>query len=393
MSFQFIHVEVYARQKPKLRTKDKWSMYDVVNEAERKEGACPHVANPNPPTLVFGEMPSLVAEKAAETASKAVDSKGRRMRADAGCFIAGVASFPFTVEECKNDKQKRNEYIEWEEETIKYLKDEYGDNLKSIIRHTDEPNPHIHFYVLPELTKDNKLNIEDLHDGLRAKAKAKEAGVSKYDQRKYFTEAMKQWQNKYYEKVSIYFGHARIGPGRRRLTRTEWQIERQNNNDLAVSLRNVQEQNNIQSEQARKEADKIKKKAIDEAKRKLRDADRKSASMVDQALQKVAEIEEKGRKLGGWIHSIINGFTGKEKEIERQIKERENRNRKELEEEANKAKNLAALQANSTIILKKEIAILKDQNSDLAKQNEHLRSQIPQDSHEYQRDAGNELKR
>ena len=381
MSFQFIHVEVYARKKPKLRTKDNWSMFDVVNEAERKENSCPHVTNPKPPTLLFGEMPSVVAEQAAENASKAVDSKGRRMRADAGCFIAGVASFPFSVEECKNDKQKRNEYIEWEKETIKYLKDEYGDNLKSIIRHADEPNPHIHFYVLPELTKDNKLNIEDLHDGLRAKTKAKEAGVSKYDQRKYFTEAMKKWQNKYYEKVSIYFGHARIGPGRRRLTRTEWQIERQNNNDVAASLRNVQEQNNIQSEEARKEADKIKKKAIEEAKRKLRDADRKAANIVNLALQKATKIKENSRKLGGWIHSVISGFSEKEKKIERQIKEREERKRKEVEEEADKAKNLAALQANSTRILKKEIEILKDQNSDLSKQNEHLRSQIPEQTH------------
>ena len=393
MAFQFIHVEVYARQKPKLRTKDKWSMYDVVDEAERKESSCPHVENPKPPTLIFGKMPSVVAEKAAENASKAVDSKGRRMRADAGCFIAGVASFPFTVEECKNDERKKNEYIEWEKSTIKYLKEEYGDNLKSVIRHTDEPNPHIHFYVLPELTKDNKLNIEDLHDGLRAKAKAKEDGLSKYDQRKHFTEAMKKWQDKYYERVSIYFGHGRIGPGRRRLTRTEWQIEKQKNNDIAVALRNAQEQNYIQTEQARKEAEKIKKRAKNEVRRKLIEADRKAAMMVSQALQEVSKIKENGRKLGGWIHSIISGFTGKEKEIERKVKEKEDQKRKEIEEEANKAKNLAAFQANSTRTLKKEIEILKDQNSDLSKQNEYLRSQIPQDSHEYQRDRSNEFKR
>lgn len=60
-----------------------------------------------------------------------------------------VASHPYTVEEVRADKAKLAEVRQWERLTIDWLKRQYGPALKSVIRHTDEQQWHIHAYVLP----------------------------------------------------------------------------------------------------------------------------------------------------------------------------------------------------------------------------------------------------
>lgn len=44
MRFQFVHIETYARKADWLGRSTSW----VLDEAERWEGSCPHVANPQP---------------------------------------------------------------------------------------------------------------------------------------------------------------------------------------------------------------------------------------------------------------------------------------------------------------------------------------------------------
>ncbi|MDQ7775383.1 hypothetical protein [Paracoccus aminovorans] len=52
----FAHKQIYSR---KGNSKSR-PVRDVADEAERLEGACPHVANPQPPTILEGMRPSEV---------------------------------------------------------------------------------------------------------------------------------------------------------------------------------------------------------------------------------------------------------------------------------------------------------------------------------------------
>lgn len=239
MAFQFIHIETYGRTAAKKKTGGH-SIDSIVKEAERVEGNCPHIENPQRPRVVFGITPSEAGLIASQRADRALDAMGRRMRSDAPCLLAGVATYPDTVDECKSEAEKAADYKKWERSTIEFLQQEYGDCLKSVIRHVDEKHPHIHFYVVPELTENNKLDLEGIHIGRRLSAEAKRAGKVKGDQNKAYKEGMRQFQNKYYENVSIYFGHGRIGPGKRRLTRKEWRIEQANNLQIRESIERVQ---------------------------------------------------------------------------------------------------------------------------------------------------------
>ena len=105
--------------------------------------------------------------------------------------------------------------------------------------------------------------------------------------------------------------------------------------------------------------------------------------MLAKARREAGKIVESSKRLGGWLQDVINGMTGKNKEVERKIKEEIDKKKNEFEKEENKLKNTLSFQLTVKRKLEKENEILKDVNSDLSKQNEHLRSQIPQDSHEY----------
>ena len=116
---------------------------------------------------------------------------------------------------------------------------------------------------------------------------------------------------------------------------------------------------------------------------KIEEAERKSARMLAKARREAGKIVESSKRLGGWLQGVIDGMTGKNKEVERKIKEEIGKKKNEFEKEENKLKNTLSLQITMKRKLEKENELLKDMNSDLSKQNEHLRSQIPQESHEY----------
>ena len=90
--------------------------------------------------------------------------------------------------------------------------------LESVVEHTDEPYPHIHFYVVPK--KGEKF--DSIHEGYAAmNAVPKES--PRIDRKTAFGVAMQSWQDEVYLAFGLKFGLARTGPRRQRLTRAEWQ--------------------------------------------------------------------------------------------------------------------------------------------------------------------------
>jgi len=222
MSYQFIHVESYARAGSKQRQKQKsghikeirkWSIHDIADEAERVPGSCEHVINPQPPVILFGTGVRETMLWAEKWANQAKDAQGRKLRKDGLCLLAGVISM---------SAEEIHRWDGFKKSAIEYLKNRYGGRLKCVLEHIDEENPHMHFYVVPELGE----GFDAVHDGRKAALTAASKGELKGAQNKRYKEAMRAFQDDFSEQVASGHGLTRIGPARRRLTRSEWKSEK-----------------------------------------------------------------------------------------------------------------------------------------------------------------------
>lgn len=202
--YQFGHVESYA-----IKPSKGHGIEGIWKEAERVDGYCGHVENPQPPVQVYGCSPREAANRAANWAGQAKDAKGRKLRCDAPCLLAGVLSYP----------RAGDDWDSFKEASVRWLKGKYGDNLVSVIEHQDEAHPHLHFYAVPAPGQ----TFDDIHQGRAAAATAKRAGERVCIQRAAHGKAMKVWQDELYQGVSRELGLMRLGPKRLRIpNRREW---------------------------------------------------------------------------------------------------------------------------------------------------------------------------
>lgn len=241
MSFQFVHLETYAR-KPDAKGR---STGFVLAEARRDPAASIHVSVPRTPVVVYGVDPEQVeslhdaAADAARTMPK--NGKPRKIRVDQHTLLTVVASHPYTIAEVHSDPKKRVEVDRWEELTVAWLQERYGDALVSVVRHEDESHWHLHAYILPRVLG---MRAVALHPGQMAKAEVMAAGPDADEDSKTlnrrgdkaYRAAMRAWQDSYFEAVGVKCGLTRLGPARRRLTRAEWQAERTQAKALRASL-------------------------------------------------------------------------------------------------------------------------------------------------------------
>lgn len=238
--YQFIHIEKYARAIHKQK-KSKWTARQVADEADRLDKrACRHVKNPQPPSVVFdaggykrvGDLVTAIENLTALERNEVKGKNGkkyiRKVRADKPILIAGVSTFP-----AHGDLAK---YEEWKARTIDFLRAEFGEHLRLVIEHLDEEHPHFHFYV-SHVEKPSLTNT--VHPGFVA-------GDSKDS-----AEAMRNFQRRYHEKVGAFVGMAHHGPRKRRLSRSAWKAEQEQNESVARVLNEneqVKEKNEILKE-------------------------------------------------------------------------------------------------------------------------------------------------
>jgi hypothetical protein len=246
VAYQFVHLESYSR---KSDSKGRNTAF-VLAEARRDPAASVHVSNPLPPVVVYGvgiEEVEALHDAAADAARTAVKGGGtpRKLRQDHKTLHTVIASHPYTMEEIRADPAKLREAMDWEKRTITWLRSQYGDDLKSIVRHEDESHFHIHAYVVP--TNDTEMRALRYHPGVTAKRAVTSAGVAVEDKKALskradaaYKAAMREWQDSYHESVGIPCGLARLGPQRRSLTRAEWQAEKVQARALKATLDRAQ---------------------------------------------------------------------------------------------------------------------------------------------------------
>jgi hypothetical protein len=183
-----------------------------------------HIETPKKPILLFGEKLNNMAQDLYILAEQCNDKLGRKIRKDRQLLLAGISSYPKTIEETDYNSKH---FQHWLKLSIAFLKEEYGDCLRSIVLHAeDESHPHIHFYAIPKPNENNELNIRDIHVGMKARDTIKDKGLgSGKKRRKLYKDAMRAFQDRYYEKVGISSGLSRLGPKRQRMSRREWRDE------------------------------------------------------------------------------------------------------------------------------------------------------------------------
>lgn len=266
--------------------------------------------------MLLGDL-DQVEQEATRWAEESTDAKGRKLRKDAHCLLAGVISLPRSEEE--NWEQFKAKAMEW-------LKEKYGDNLRCVVAHEkDESHPHLHFYVVAKIGQ----SFDDLHEGKRAQKelKKKNPKATKQEQNIAFAEAMRATQDDFSNRVGQRFGLARIGPGRRRLTRAQWQAEQAQAEALKKTLDKKKAYKKMFKRQAIEEA----QPAIEQAKEQARQ-------------EALAEAQGVGAKLGGWLSGVKDKLSKPserelqaEAEAQRAIAEAQ-RAKEQAQEEARKAK-------------------------------------------------------
>lgn len=218
--YQFIHVESYSKVSAKKKlnynneTKGR-NVSDIIGEVTRKHGYCDHVEEPEAPTLLYGvhpeELEALTEDYFNNT--KLINNKGikRGLRKDSHILLAGVVSL--------NAELKDEIWDDYKKDAIKWLKEKYGDCLKCVVEHTDEANPHLHFYCVQNPGEDFNL----LHEGKRAFQEESK----KYKKEIAFKEAMRGFQEDFYNSVSVKYGLMKTGPKRQRLSNSDYKRQQQ----------------------------------------------------------------------------------------------------------------------------------------------------------------------
>lgn len=249
---QFMHLELYSRAGVSYTTKNskiaKTSSGAVINEALRVEGFTEHIIadgfTPTPPAYLYKKDNKPLDQhykEALEQVATEKDALGRKIKTDKNILLAGVASYPKPrVANWSTDDEQL--YIVFKEQTIGFLKKQWGENLICVLEHNDEQYPHLHFYVINE---DRVASTPELHPGyaenLRIEKEAKLANtpVNKKEQSAAYKEKMRKFQDEFYEAVGIHCGLDRLGPKVQRLSRTQWRERKRATKLLAKAIDKV----------------------------------------------------------------------------------------------------------------------------------------------------------
>jgi len=230
---QFAHVQTWSRKSNAAGQ----SVNQVIGEATRIPEFSTHVDSPVPPRVLLGNPATFAADHAAHVAARSTpvimpdgSVKSRSIRTDRHTMASIVMSYPVPRSAIITEEAKAK-LAAWEARNLKWLREKYGSQLRVVLAHDDENQPHLHAWLLPD---DPGADATTLHPGkvakkaveAQAKADGEENRVAVKLGNKALRAAMTLWQDEYHAAVGVPEGLTRSGPRRRRLTRAQWQAEK-----------------------------------------------------------------------------------------------------------------------------------------------------------------------
>jgi hypothetical protein len=219
---QFIHINSYSLTTPKKAKEGGHSVRSIVGEANREPGNHPHVKDPLPPVLLHGKPLELLESTCETWASSMTDAKGRKLRKDALCLVAGVVSAPAEIGEG---------WQAFRDDSVAWLRKKYGDQLQTVVEHVDEDQPHLHFYVTPAPGQ----RFDTIHEG-RAASDAIKGTKVKASKEIAYNAAMTRFQDDFGAAVAQCHGMDRLGPGAPRVSRAEAVKRKETRKELGAQL-------------------------------------------------------------------------------------------------------------------------------------------------------------
>lgn len=311
MGYQFIHIEMYSRTGRQGRGVD-W----VLNEAARISDSCLHVVSPTAPQVAFGDDVETVRAKHAIAATTATTTTRtghtRAIRRDQNTLLTVVASHPALLSDTQPETLQA--VLEWETLTIAWLRQQFGDAVVSVVRHTDETHPHIHAFILPT---DTEMRASALHPGAKAKADILSNALPGEDRKLAnkrgdlaYRKAMRSWQDSFWQAVGKPCGLARLGPGRRRLSRAEWRAEQTVQASANVAHKeagaiDAQIKGRLQvADEAQKAAQRELSKVIADTSHTVARAHAEAAAVVSKGMAEAAALQSKMRSLTRFVSRL-----------------------------------------------------------------------------------------
>lgn len=295
MAYQFARIEIFARSDKEGRT-----TAFVFDEVARVPSASVHVQSPKPPEVVYGldvdALRTLHDERAASAKTPRTDKNGKTtfkaIRKGQNTLVAVVFSHPATMEDYRASADVRRDVQKWERASIDWLREQYGDRLVSVVRHTDESHPHVHAYLLPD---DAEMRAGRLHPGYAAKNAVIDGGMLPGENKKTldkranraYVGGLRAWLDDYHERVAVPAGLTRLGAGKRRLTRAQWHQEKAQ----AAALKQAVERAAVVEAKGRAYIENTKRKA--------------AAIKADAAKTKASADRLKG--VGGAVRAVLDG--------------------------------------------------------------------------------------
>jgi hypothetical protein len=205
-----------------------------LDEADRQPGNMPHVKRPHAPKLLYGVSVDEVRrlhDEVENATTTLKNGKTRKIRRTQNTLATCIMSYPVPWDQVRGNKAEEKKLRSWMRDAVGFAKAEWGDDLKSVILHTDEKFPHLHAFGLR-----SDFDASMLHPGLAA---AK--GLTGIEAAKAAGDALIAVQDRYAEMVGERHGQCRIGPKphrrlkQKRLTRRQW-VEKQNKADGLARL-------------------------------------------------------------------------------------------------------------------------------------------------------------
>jgi hypothetical protein len=228
----FIHCQTFSRKANRAGQ----CVTQVVGEGLRSGDYHPHVADPKPPVVVFGdprEFQQMHDAHVAERRTRALKNgqlSERAIRTDRHTIFTIVASYPSLTTAVEASPEELTRFKWWVDLNLAWVRAQYGDQLKTAFVHTDETYPHLHCWLLPD---DPSADAALLHPGKVTKreveARLKSEGTPPREAvavgNRALKAAMRAWQDSYHRAVGAPLGMLRDGPKRRRLSRSQWAAE------------------------------------------------------------------------------------------------------------------------------------------------------------------------
>lgn len=243
--------------------------------------------------MLMGDLLTVESDLVTLTAN-AKDGKGRKLRKDKLVLLGVVVSYPVSVADLASRDDR--DFRSWVKFNIEHFQRLYGEQLKAACIHWDESHPHIHLYVIPK-----DLQIRKVHPGIAASD-----AVPAPKKKEAMRAAMREWQDEYYRHVSMWTGLTRLGPGKRRLTRSAWKREK----TQAASLKTTLEQAEVAKSRAERDAgemiNRLRETAEAQSAEILERARNDAQAIRSQAIRRAALMDEQARQMALKIEQDAN---------------------------------------------------------------------------------------